>query len=348
MQHCNVLISSAGRRNYLVSWFREALEANGIDGRIVVGDADENAAARVEGDSFCLLPSIKSPDYPAALIEVCTSNGIRIALSVNDHELSLWSTLDRSIFNELGVTIVALPAKIQQFVEDKLLMSQSFLKSGILVPATQTGASVISGQVELDSLGDRLIVKNRFGSGSSGLTFSRPSALIEDVQTAARQARNRLGVHVSNPREGLECVVVQTLIDGIEYGVDVVNDMSSEFATVLVRKKLQMRSGETDQAVSERPDRFYPLGKALSVVLSHLGTVDTDVIEDINGQQWLIDVNPRFGGGYPFSHMAGANIPAAYVAWASGQQADSDWLASHPGVLSSKFVGISKVRVVHE
>jgi hypothetical protein len=47
-------------------------------------------------------------------------------------------------------------------------------------------------------------------------------------------------------------------------------------------------------------------------------------------------MNPRFGGGYPFSHIAGANLPAALMAWADSEAADPEWLTIEPNVLISR------------
>jgi len=48
-------------------------------------------------------------------------------------------------------------------------------------------------------------------------------------------------------------------------------------------------------------------------------------------------MNPRLGGGYPFSHMAGANLPAALVAWANREQPDAHWLQVEPNIMASKY-----------
>lgn len=64
---------------------------------------------------------------------------------------------------------------------------------------------------------------------------------------------------------------------------------------------------------------------------------------DSDGGSYVIDINPRFGGGYPFSHLAGARIPNAYVAWAAGLPVADDWLCSEAGVISGKCVEAVRV-----
>jgi len=64
----------------------------------------------------------------------------------------------------------------------------------------------------------------------------------------------------------------------------------------------------------------------------------------VDGRPYVLEMNPRFGGGYPFSHMAGANLPAALVAWADGGTIDEDWLRVRPNVVASKCDRLVEVR----
>jgi len=70
--------------------------------------------------------------------------------------------------------------------------------------------------------------------------------------------------------------------------------------------------------------------------LGHIGVLDCDAIvtED---NCYVFDMNPRFGGGYPFSHIAGANLPAVLLAWANGERPDPRWLTVEPNVMASKY-----------
>ena len=68
--------------------------------------------------------------------------------------------------------------------------------------------------------------------------------------------------------------------------------------------------------------------------VGHLGTLDCDVFVQGNTCS-VLEMNPRFGGGYPFSHAAGANVPAAMIAWANGQPADPACFAVMPHVIAT-------------
>jgi carbamoyl-phosphate synthase large subunit len=104
-----------------------------------------------------------------------------------------------------------------------------------------------------------------------------------------------------------------------------------------------MRAGETDSAVTVSNERLEALGETLGRSLGHLGNLDCDVFLNAEGA-WVLELNPRFGGGYPFSHVAGANLPAALIAWARGEAPDPRWLRPEVGVVSSKFSRLMLIR----
>jgi carbamoyl-phosphate synthase large subunit len=124
--------------------------------------------------------------------------------------------------------------------------------------------------------------------------------------------------------------------------MDVVNDLWGAYAATLGRRKLAMRSGNTDRAVTVADPALDRLGRTLGSRLGHVGCLDCDVLAPESGYL-VLDLNPRMGGGYPFSHLAGANVPAALVAWAGGENADPSWFRSAPDVTVSKFDGVTIV-----
>ena len=139
-----------------------------------------------------------------------------------------------------------------------------------------------------------------------------------------------------------DTVIIQEMIQGQEYGLDVVNDLKGNFVTCFVKRKLGMRAGETDAAETEHNPVLEELGEAIGRVSRHPGVMDVDVI--VREQMpYIIEMNPRFGGHYPFAHMAGANIPAALIAWANGEEPDSKWLKASPNVRSFKDISVIKV-----
>ena len=97
------------------------------------------------------------------------------------------------------------------------------------------------------------------------------------------------------------------LVDGQEIGADVYIDMiSGEVVSIFTKKKLLMRAGETDKAVSFKDDRLFKLIEKFVLEAGFAGQIDIDIFE-INGEYYISEVNPRFGGGYPHAYECGCN-----------------------------------------
>ena len=279
-----------------------------------------------------------APEYDAWLDDVLIDHGIDLAISVNDFELSHWASRSPSESTEL----ISLAPLLQRDVEDKLAMAGLLTESGIRVPHTQTVLHAMSSGAYQPE--DDVVTKGRFGSGSRGLRRGSGRLLEEAALRALAEVTDAQGVPVDlRDTSSLDLLVVQPFVAGQEYGLDVVSDFDHRHAAVLARRKIAMRSGETDRAVSVDSGPFADLGTALAAAIPHRGVMDVDVIVDSEGAAWVIDVNPRFGGGYPFSHIAGADVPSAYVAWALGEVPDPSWSTSTAGVVGSKYVGVLKL-----
>lgn len=332
----NVLLCAAGRRPYLVEWFAQSYEKLGYTGRLVVADSDPLAPAQVSADIFEIAPPVSHPDYREWLEGTLQRHRIDLALSVNDFELSAWSRFGED--DALGA-LVRLDHRTQDIVEDKVLTAEHLHAAGALVPPTESAADASIRR----PTGQQLVVKGRFGSGSKGLRLVDADHLEHAVSQARSEVTDREGRPGEDRVDVDELIVVQPRIVGVEYGLDVIADLNGTHRSVLVRRKLSMRSGETDKATTVDAERFGALAEVVSAAIPHRGSIDVDVIEDEDGRLWVIDINPRFGGGYPFSHVAGADVPSAYVAWAAGDEAIEEWLTSRSGVSAAKTVGVTVI-----
>ncbi|KRF21041.1 hypothetical protein ASG90_01090 [Nocardioides sp. Soil797] len=318
------------------------MAGQGLKGTVCVIDASPSAPALADADRFSVVPPFASDEYFPAVAELCAAWGVGLAFSVNDFEATLWATDPSSPFSRGGVNLIAPSLVCQSLVEDKAAYRDAFESSGIRTPVTLIGTDAYG----LDGLpweGD-VIIKHRFGSGSVGLARVAQHQWHGQLARTAAGAMDRLGRSVSSLEEGLGNVVVQQAIDGAEHGLDVVHDFDGKYVTTLARRKLRMRSGETDQAVTVSAEPFHEIARLLGGITKHRGLIDTDVIVNPAGVPYLIDVNPRFGGGYPFSHVAGAAIPHAYLAWHTGLAVADEWFSYEVGVTSAKTEDIRVAR----
>ena len=107
-----------------------------------------------------------------------------------------------------------------------------------------------------------------------------------------------------NRQEGL---IIQEFLDGQEIGADVYIDMiSGEVVSIFTKRKLRMRAGETDKSVSFKDEKLFALIEKFVEEAGYKGQIDIDIF-DINGEYYISEVNPRFGGGYPHAYECGAD-----------------------------------------
>jgi carbamoyl-phosphate synthase large subunit len=181
-----------------------------------------------------------------------------------------------------------------------------------------------------------LVIKPRWGTASIGIHYSEDDTELALAHRLAQKQVERSIIAEVSAQDPGRCGIVQEFLRGEEYGLDVINDLEGRYVTTLVRRKLGMRAGETDRAVTCHDRELEALGERIGRNLGHVGNLDCDVIRG-PGSVGILDMNPRFGGGYPFVHLAGANLPAALLAWAAGQKPDSAWLRCRAGVMSCKY-----------
>lgn len=330
-----ILLTSVGRRPYLVEWFKNAA---GKAGTVIAADADPYAASKAFADRFIVCPQVVDSRYDAWLEDVLSQEKVDLAVSINDFELSRWARLP---ITDAYKPLVRLEPRLQDAVEDKVQMFRLLRENGVPTPSTWVAEDVLSGAISIEPT-TRLVTKGRFGSASRGLRFTTGAELRDCVESVASEVTDESGQTVVSLEEAKRLVIVQPMIEGEEFGLDVVSNLEQKHQGVLARRKIKMRGGETDKAITVDSSRFSELGRQISNAVPHAGSIDVDCIVDEYGQAFVIDINPRFGGGYPFCHIAGADVPAAYISWASGGATDS-YLDYKTGVVGAKYVEVSAI-----
>ena len=104
-----------------------------------------------------------------------------------------------------------------------------------------------------------------------------------------------------------------------------------------------MRAGETDKAVSVKDDKLFDLIKDLVKAASFRGIIDIDIFE-VNGEYYISEVNPRFGGGYPHAYGCGVNVPAMIINNVEGKENRGNFDDYDEGVYMMKF---SEIKIRH-
>jgi carbamoyl-phosphate synthase large subunit len=334
-----MVIGSAGRRLYLIDWFREAFADLGLDGRVVVTENDPSSAAADYGDLARRLPRYADPDYGPALLELVDELRPSLFISVNDYEL-MHLHVATDLAEQLrarGVLVPGVDRAWQLGCADKLRMAQLLEEIGVPTPRTVTGDDH-EGIAQIAAEAEGLVVKHRLGSASSGLALVTADGVAGAVDAAIASAPAPADGSAPSGQD----VVVQPRLPGLEHGVDIVGDLHDAGAlrAVLARRKVRMRAGETDKAISVDPAPFVANAERIARAAHLTGLVDVDMFLADGGEPSVIDINPRFGGGYPFVHLAGADVPRYYLSRALGLEIDEDWREYAPGVVSAKHESV--------
>jgi carbamoyl-phosphate synthase large subunit len=327
----NVLLTCAGRRNYLVQAFAAALDGRG---KIFAADSSPDAPALHEANEGLVVPHVDDPGYVEHLLALCRRHQIRLLISLNDLELPGLARARQRFLAEGTIAVISTP-EIVDLCFDKWATAEFLATCGISTPRTFLSLESARAALRSGELSFPVVVKPRWGSASIGIEYPRDDRELELVYELIKLRIGRSILAGASAAEPDRCILIQEQLRGQEYGLDVVNDLEGRHLATFARRKLVMRAGETDRAVTVENTALSKLGETLGSRLGHVGNLDCDIFHSETGWHCL-ELNPRFGGGYPFSHAAGANLPALLIALAEGRTPKMEWLRTTPDVTSAK------------
>ena len=331
----NVLLTCAGRRRFLVRYFCEALAGRG---EVIACDSSEHAPALQDADRSFVVPAIDRSDYFDVLRSLCRRHQVRLLIPINDLELLGLAERAADFLADGTIVLISSPGVIS-LCQDKWAAFEFMKAHGIPTPDTYQSIAAVRTALAENRLRFPVLLKPRWGTTSIGIELVEDERQLELAYEWARIQLRRSALAKLGPTDsasGEECFIFQPRLEGREYGIDIVNDLNGRPVCTLARQKLVMRAGNTDRAVTVDEPDLDRLGATLGRELAHVGCLDADVMATEDGGWQVLDLNPRLGGGYPFSHLAGANLPAALVAWANGDGPDPAWFRSRAGVASAR------------
>jgi carbamoyl-phosphate synthase large subunit len=331
----NVMLTCAGRRTYSVEVFKEAV---GNGSRVFACDSSADAPALQTADKAFVVPRIDDDDYIDTLLAICDNHQIGLLIPALEPELMLLAT-NRARFLAIGTVPLVSDPEIIATCCNKLAASRFLSECGLRVPHTFDSLDAARVALSRGDIAFPLVIKPRWGVSSIGTHFPEDDEELElfyrlTKKQIARGILAELGA--TDPQRN---VLIQERLSGEEYGLDVVNDLNGNYVCTFIKRKIRMRAGQTDQAVTVRDERLEIIGQLIGEKLRHIGLLDCDAFVTRYGC-YVIDLNPRIGGGYPFAHIAGANLPAALIAWANCQSPDPAWFSIEPNVAASRCDGL--------
>jgi carbamoyl-phosphate synthase large subunit len=287
-----VLISSAGRRVELLRGFRRALEAVGAaPGRVLATDCSWYSSAFHDADEAFLVPRLGDPEFVPRLLELCVKHRVDLIVPTIDTEMPVW-VAHRDQFDEIGTTIALSHADVVAIAADKQRTHDWLMTQGFPTVDQTTPAEALA---DPDAWPFPLMAKPRYGSAGLGV------GLVRDAEELALVARrgHELGE-----------IVVQRVAPGVEHTIDVLVDRAGRCVCAVPRRRIEVRAGEVSKGVTVRSAALEDLAARLCEALpGAYGALNVQVFADDAGRLAVIEINARYGGGFPLSLEAGADFP---------------------------------------
>lgn len=302
-QKVNVLFTSAGRRVELVDIFQK----EGF--YVCAADCDPTAPTLSQADKSFTVPRIlDDPDhYIDALLDIVKRENIDVVIPLIDTELSSLAKVKQR-FSQLGAVMMISSSESVGIAFDKYRTFRFFREIGLDTPDTYPVDEVVTMQeTSLRKIFPALL-KPRFGSAGIGIINCADMEYIRFL----------------HDRGELANYLVQKKVAGQEVTTDIFGDGTGGMVSAVQRKRLKIRAGEVERGVTIN---YALLGEKAQVFCRRFmpyGTVNIQCFYDEKrAKAYYIEINPRFGGGYPLAYHAGANFPAMVKQLIRGEKIES-------------------------
>lgn len=316
----NILLTSVGRRGYLVKYFKEVIG----NGKVHVSNSSSISPAFNYADVSIVTPLIYDDNYIDFLLDYCNKNSINAIISLFDIDLPILSK-NKKIFEENGIKVIVSDPEVIEICNDKWKTYNFLKENGFNTVHTYIRLEEAIKDLRNKKINYPVIIKPRWGMGSISVMEAENE---DELKILYKKAINNIKdtyLKYESINSIEKSVLIQEKIKGIEHGLDIINDLSGNYQTTIVKEKFAMRSGETDCAKVVNNKELKELGQNISNKLHHIANMDADVFL-VNHEPYILEMNARFGGGYPFSHMSGVNLPKAIIDWLRNEKIDKDLL----------------------
>lgn len=307
-----ILFTSVGRRVELVQAFKRVAKENGIDLVVYGADLSKTAPALYFCDRQIQTVKIRNYSYIPNLLDICREEKINALIPTIDTDLLVLAD-HKENFAAVGTKVFVSDPSIIRMCRDKRKSAEFISICGLKTPAT---------------VDDIVNYKGGFPA------FIKPldgSASINAHQINSQVELEYFSRHI-------EKYIIQPYIRGYEYTVDVFCDCEGNPIFITPRERLETRSGEVLVTRICQDEGIIKEIKVLIKKIKPYGPLAVQLIKDeIRGDNYFIEINPRFGGGAPLSMMAGADAALALLRILRGERLDFVPYAARDGEVYSRF-----------
>jgi carbamoyl-phosphate synthase large subunit len=281
----NILITSAGQRVSLVRAFQKELKGQFPGYKVFTTDmCPQLSAACNVSDQYFQVKRVTDPGYIPELIELCVQQNIKMVVPTIDTELLILSQ-HKDKFTEKGIHVIVSSFPFIEKCRDKRNTNLFFQQRGIEIP----------NPIDRHNPTFPLFIKPFDGSLSVDIFIIHKA---EDLQEH----------HIANPR--FLFMEYMNKSDYDEYTVDMYFDKANEIKCIVPRKRILVRAGEVNKGITSKNRIVSFLKEKLAHIEGAVGCLTGQFfLNKTTGRIVGIEINARFGGGYPLSYHAGANYP---------------------------------------
>ena len=283
----NILFCSVGRRCELLKDFRKTM---GESGKIVVTDLSIYAPAAYFSDKFYQVPRIDEPTYIPTVLEICRKEEINAVTTCIDPEIMLLAE-HRDEFTEIGVEVLAPYEETARICFDKFRMFQYLVANGINTVLTFGDLESFAQAESEGKIQFPVFVKPREGSGSVGARKVSDMAVLREAMA-----------------QDPSLIIQEFMGDAVDMDADIYIDTISHNPVALFSKrKLETKIGGASKTVSFKDHKLVDFVCSALNAFKFNGPIDMDLWYR-NGQYYLSEINPRFGGAYLHAYGAGVDF----------------------------------------
>lgn len=283
-----VMLSSVGRRSQLIDCFREAFQALGLKGRILGTDvAPEQAPAAHLVDACYRVSRCDHPDFLKEMLAIAKRERVRLIVPTIDTELPVYAA-NRRRFEDQGISVAISDPGTIEIACDKVETNRWLVKNGFPTVRQASPEEVLAVP---DEWTFPVVAKPRFGSASTNVAVIKSAAMLRAV------TENHAGMIVQEKALGIEHTVNVFIEDG-------------KCHCAVPHQRMETRGGEVSKGITRKHDRLMQLSVAITERLpgAH-GAMNIQCFVDSDNNIKVIELNARFGGGFPLANQAGAKFP---------------------------------------
>ncbi len=314
-----ILFTSVGRRVELIQEFRRAANELDVELTIIGADIASDAPALYFCDEKQIVCRIKDENYIPQLLAICENNEVDCLIPTIDTDLLLLAE-NKKLFEEIGTKVLISATDKVQLCRDKNYTAKYFISLGLKSPLPVNSVEKFVQSMGRGEVSFPAFIKPK--DGSSSINAYRADNL-EDLKLYA---------------DKIQDYIIQPYISGREYTIDVFCDYEGNPVYITPRERLAVRAGEVLKTRITQDETM--IFEMLKLVEDYkpCGQITVQLIrEEKTGDNYYIEINPRFGGGAPLSIKAGANSAKAVLKMLSGEKLPYHEKAARDGAVYSRF-----------